>query len=86
MLLLNTESCTISIGPDCIFDHKLDCCFIPTFITFAAISTLMIIYMNNNVESEVAKIITYIVCIGECLSYLMVALSNPGIAHKMSQK
>jgi len=44
----------------------------------------LITFVNNNADSLIGKIVTHIVCIGECLAYLMVAISDPGIAQPKS--
>ena len=63
-----------------------DICFIATFIIFAGISYLLITYIDGNSQNPWLQAMTKIVCVGHNLSYLMVALSNPGIARPPSQQ
>jgi hypothetical protein len=85
-VLLNTKYVTLFLGPDCTPISIIDICFIVTFIFFAAISCLIIYYIDHNTQNQWVHIVTKIVCIGHTLSYLAVALSDPGIARPLMQE
>lgn len=50
-MLLNTKYVTLFLGPDCTPISIIDICFIVTFIFFAAISCLIIYYIDNNTQN-----------------------------------
>ena len=39
----------------------------------------MVSFIDSNMQSNFAKMLTKIICIGHNLSYLLVALSDPGV-------
>jgi len=53
--------------------------FIPTFLCFAAISILTVLFIDASTSNSILKIATKIVCFGHTLSYLAVALKDPGV-------
>jgi hypothetical protein len=57
----------------------VDWCFLPTFIIFCTVSFLLIRFVLENAQNFYFKLATIIICGGMCLSYFLVATSNPGV-------
>jgi hypothetical protein len=80
MLVLYDGAFLITLGPDCkIYNLIIDWCFISTFLFFCTGAFFMLKFMLSSTTNIYLILATIIVCIGTCLSYLLVATSNPGI-------
>ena len=53
--------------------------FIPTFLCFAAISILTISFVATHTENPIFNLTTILFCLTHTLSYLLVALKDPGV-------
>jgi hypothetical protein len=65
-------------------DYKIDWCFLPTFLAFSIVSYFLIQLVYATTSNLFFRLVTTIICIGEPLSYLLVALSNPGVVTEPS--
>lgn len=54
-------------------------CFLSAFFTFSIVSYLVIALVQTSADSFLFKVCTYVVCIGQCVTYLLVAISDPGV-------
>jgi hypothetical protein len=81
-VLINTKRCAITIGPDCMVLFYLDCFFIPAFSFFVFIGVLVTNMVFNNSDNVAFRFATIFVCLGQPISYLVTALSNPGIVSR----
>ena len=59
--------------------HNLDWLFIPTFLVFCIVATFMTVFVFQNSLNITFQWINVFIEGGTCISYLAVALSNPGI-------
>ena len=71
---------SITLGPDCTLFYNIDWCFIPTFICFTVASIAILYLVFSNSQSIIVKLSGLLICGGEVVSYLLMAISNPGIA------
>ncbi len=71
---------SVTLGPDCNKLSYLDWCFLPTFICFTVASIAILYLVFSNSQSIVVKLSGILICGGELLSYLLMAISDPGIA------
>lgn len=77
-VLVNTNN-PITIGPDCKAPPYTDLCFLPTFIAFCTVSYFLTALVFSTTDNIYFRITTVFICVGHPLSYLLVAISNPGI-------
>lgn len=64
------------------FTPYSDCLFISAFSFFLIVAIGMINIVFNNSQNVYFRVATILICFGQPLSYLNVALSNPGIVSK----
>ena len=79
MVVLYDGKFVLTLGPDCKTILIIDWCFLPTFTIFCVLSIFTIQFVFASSGNVYLQIATVIVCVGTCVSYLMVGISNPGV-------
>ena len=79
MVVLYDNNCLITVGPDCTHFIILDPYFLSTFICLLIFGLAMTLFIKNSSDSIILWIVNAIISLFTCVSYVAVALSDPGI-------